>query len=645
MGRKRNEKRNRTTPTATAPTPARSSHVVLAAAMVALVAILPFANALSNGFVLDDVGIVVKSPQIRDLGNVGRMFSTDYWTGSGAEQSPVDAGLYRPLTVLTYAVNYAVSGLSAPAFHATNIVLHAAVAVVLFFVALEIFGVTAPAFATAAIFAVHPIHTEAVTSIVGRAEILAALFVLLAFWIGRSRAADDMTRGPGWLANEWSRAAATGGLYLLGLFSKETAATLPAIFLADDWLRRASLRRDGQSLVAMLAPRYLALALALAIYGAFRAHAVTHSAAVWKGFVDVSTGARVLTASRVLFEYLGLFVFPRTLLADYWLPDVPIAHTLAEPMVLLSLLVWSSFIALAFTRARGETTLWFGIAWFFITILPASNLLFPSGVGKAERILYLPSVGLCLVAGWGVMKLESRPRVAGLPLRAALVLVLVLLSARTFVRNRDWRDNPTLAEASLRVSPKSAIMNDLAAKPLVERGELRRAIPMLKVAVAQAPDNATFHLHLGLAHRADKQLDSAVAEYNAALRLDPNDPDALTDLGVIALDQHRLQDAEKLFLAALQSAPGHVEAHFDLGWTYFEGGRLDDAAAQFRAAIASDPSNADAHNNLGVVYLKGEQFDRATDEFMQALAIRPGYARARQNLALVRARKAGMVKR
>src|SRR5262245_19620057 len=117
MGRKRNEKRNRTPRAATASMPARQTHVAVATALVALLAILPFLNALSNGFALDDEAIVVKNPLIRDLANVGRMFSTDYWTGSEIGLSPGDHGLYRPLTVLTYAVNYALSGLSAPAFH------------------------------------------------------------------------------------------------------------------------------------------------------------------------------------------------------------------------------------------------------------------------------------------------------------------------------------------------------------------------------------------------------------------------------------------------------------------------------------------------------------------------------------------------
>ena len=620
------------------------SHVTLAATLVALLAILPFVNALSNGFVLDDVPIIVKSQLIRDLGNAGRMFSTDYWTGSGMVQATADPGLYRPLTVLTYAVNYAVSGLSAPAFHATNIVLHAAVAVVLFFVALEIFASMAPAFVAASIFAVHPIHTEAVTGIVGRAEILATLFVLLAFWVGRAPSENDDAHRPSWRANERARAAATGALYMLGLFSKESAATLPAVFLVDDWLRRKTLHREGTSLARLVAPRYIALAIALAVYVGFRSHAVAHSAFVWKGFMGVSPGARMLTASRVLLEYLGLFLFPRTLLADYWVGDVPIAHTPAEPMVLLSLVVWAALIALTLTRLRSEATLKLGLAWFFITILPASNLFFAAGVGKAERILYLPSVGLCLVVGWAASKLEERARAPRAPLAAALAVVLVALAARTIMRNRDWRDNPTLAQASLLVSPQSPIMNDLAAERLVQQGDIPRAVAMLRESVRQAPDKALFHVHLGVAFYAAQQIDSAVAEYNAALKLEPKNADALTNLGVVALDQHRLDEAERFFLAALQSAPDHVDAHLDLGSTYIEAGKIEESIVQFRAAIQADPTNADAHNNLGVAYFRSGQLEQAAAEFTQALALRPGFENARRNLANVQARKAGATK-
>jgi len=548
---------------------------------------------------------------------LARIFATDYWSGSGASGG-ADPGLYRPLTVFSYALNYITSGLSAAAFHITNVALHAATALLVFLFAGELLGSAAAAFAAASVFAVHPIHVEAVTGIVGRAEILATLFVLLALWVGRKQSI--------------AAAAGTGLFYLLALFSKESAVTLPALFALYDWNRHERLREDGQLSAKALAPRYVALASALVLYLAFRLNAVTQPAHAWSGWLGVPAYARVLTANRVLLEYLGLFVWPQTLLADYWVTDVPIARSLADAPALLSSILLVGLILLLATKLRGQRTLVFSIGWFFITILPASNLFFAAGLGKAERILYLPSVGLCLVVGCAILALQARPQIRQAVLRVALPVVLLALGARTLRRNQDWRDNVTLAQASLVVSPHSPLMNDLVAAELVNRGSGRQAIPLIEEAIRQSPDKALFHVHLGVAYYSEKQTERAVAEYNRALQLEPRNADALNNLGVVYLDQGNLNEALKWFNGALNAAPRHADAHTDRGLVYLSAGRVDEAIQDFQAAIEADPARAEVHNNLGVAYGRSGRPAEAAAEFREALRLRPDYASARTNL-------------
>jgi len=576
---------------------------------------LAYANALRNGFVLDDVPIIVRNPLIRSLGNLPQIFATDYWAGAGG----ADPGLYRPLTVFSYALNYSLSGLSAAAFHATNVVLHAATTLAVFLLGAELLASAGAAFAAAAIFAVHPLHTEAVTSIVGRAEVLVTLFFVLALWIGRDR-------------TSWRAAVGVGVLYLAALLSKESAATLPLVFLLVDWTGRDSLARDAQPWWRAVVPRYVVLAVALVVYLVLRANAVHQSAHSWAGFVGVPSYARIFTASRVLLEYLGLFLWPRTLLADYWVADVPVARSLADPTVLLSFVAWLGLILLFATKLRRQKALLLSVAWFFITILPASNLLFAAGLGKAERILYLPSAGLCLAVGALVLALRSWGIVNRQLLAVALLLLILALGVRTLRRNEDWRDNFTLAQASLAVSPTSPIMNDLAAEQLVKRGLARQAIPMLQRSVGQSPDKALFHVHLGVAYYAEKQTDSAVAEYNKALQIEPRNADALTNLGVVDLDRGDLDAARARFSAALASAPTHTDAHIDRGLVYMSAARYDEAIQDFRAAIQSDPNIPEAHNNLGAANMRSGRLTEAAAEFRAALALRPDYASARTNL-------------
>jgi Tfp pilus assembly protein PilF len=363
---------------------------------------------------------------------------------------------------------------------------------------------------------------------------------------------------------------------------------------------------------------------------------VTHAAQIWAGFASVSPGARALTGLRVLAEYVRLFLFPRTLLADYWKTEVPIVHSIAEPALLFAVLLWT-VVVVALVRLRRDRVFILGAGWFLITVLPVSNVLFPIGVGKAERILYLPTVGLCLLVGWVALKAERawrRPMIVS----AALAAILIALGARTYRRNEDWKNTLTLALATLRDSPTSPLMNDLAAGELVNRGDAAQAVPLLREAVRQSPEQPLFHTHLGTVYYRQGKLDDAAGELAEAIHLQPNDADAHNNLGVVLLDQHKTDQAITEFDAAVKANPGRPDPHTNLGSVYLERRQLDRAAAEFGAAVAASPESPEAHNNLGVVQLRRGQLDSAAAQFREALRLKPDFARARANLDTVSAR-------
>jgi len=603
--------------------------------VVAALAVLPYINALKNEFVLDDIAIVVENPLIRDVGNVGRIFTTNYWGTGSSDPSIIDSGLYRPLTVFSYAVDYSAWKLDPVGYHAVNVALHAIASVLLFFVALDILASPIAAAATAAVFAVHPTHTEAVTSIVGRAELLAALFFIAAFWFARSRVQEES--GVTSVAPR-NRALARAGIaalcYLMGMLSKEIAVTLPAILVLDDWLHRDELRRGGPAMRRFIVVRYAALGAALAIYIALRFHAVAGRGNVWPGFIGVSPGARILTASRVVAEYIGLFIYPHTLLADYWKTSVPIASSVVDPLVLLSLALWAAVAAAAFTKLRSERAALLALGWFFVTIAPVSNVFFPIGVGKAERILYLPSAGLCLFVGWIFVESEKVIRKRWI-LPVALAPVLFALMARTIRRNTDWHDNLSLALATLEVAPSSPLMNDIAAGEFVKRGQPRRAIPLLQEALRQAPTMPLLLTHLGAAYYAQGQLDQAIAEYTQAITSNPRDADAHANLGVAYLDKQQINAGVSELTIALQLNPHSADAHNNLGTVYLDRQQLEAAIAEFNASLRTNPGSAQTHNNLGVALFRQGRFAEAADQYRQALTLRPDYVNARNNLNAV----------
>jgi len=598
-------------------------------AMALLLAFVAYANALGNGFVLDDIGIIVENPLVRRGADVWTVFTSGYWP-TGASGVSADPTLYRPLVILSYILNGNGPGLNATAFHAVNVALHLVATALVFLLALRLFESAAASLAATAAFAVHPVHTEAVTGIVGRADVMATVFFLASFLVLRRRATfvDAERSRRLHVALGWSLAGAVA--WLCGLLSKEIAATLPVVLAVDDWLARREFPAQRGATIRVLLVRYLPLGAAAVLYLLLRDNAIAGGSQIWPGFADVSTASRVLTASRVAMEYIGLFLLPFPLIADYWVSEVPNATSALNPGVLASVAVWLA-IAVLLRRSKGDVRIVLPVAWFFITLAPVSNVPFPIGVAKAERLLYLPSVGLCLLVGWlaTVTTAHATARNAGRFLLSVAVLVFAMLTVR---RNRDWKDNLALAQATLKVSPESPLMNDIAAGEFMKRGEAQRALPLLQEAARQAPKMAFLRTHLATVYSALGMRAQSEAEYLEALRLNPTDADAHNNLGVLYLDTSREQLAIEQFRRAIAIRPNFVDPHTNLGALYFGRGDLNSAAAYLTEAVRLNPNSADARNNFGLVLARLGQRDRAAEQYREALRIDPGHQKARANL-------------
>ncbi len=598
---------------------------------------MSYINTLSNQFVLDDIGIIVENPLVWDVSNIGKIFSTNYWNRGQKNAGAIDPGLYRPLTVFTYALDFSLGKLDPTGYHIVNLALHVLTTLLLFVIAWDIFKSSLAALVTAVIFAVHPVHTEAVTGIVGRAEVLATLFFLLAFWFGRLPPGSQAPP-----RTKLSAAAALGAaalFYLLGLFSKETAVTMPAVLFVYDWIHREEFLgtqgrkpKDAPPLGFVVA-RYAVFALVVAVYLLIRSRAVTAPSNIWVGFFGVTAGQRVFTASRVLMEYLGLFIFPYTLSAEYWKPALPIAHSPFEPLVLLSLFLWLALGCAAVWSARKARPLFFAMVWLFITILPVSNIFFPIGVGKAERILYLPSAGFCLCIGWLYQWLEKRFDRKWL-LASALVPVAFLFALRTYYRNLDWKDDLTLALATLKVYPTSPLMSNRAGLEYHKKGEKDKAIPLLEQSVRERPDAAVYHAYLGEVYDAYNRSDEAVREFNIALQIEPNNAAFHNDLGAAYFSAGRLDQAVEQFKEAVRLNPDISDAHSNLGGLYLNKNNFDEAIKELNIAIKLNPDNAEAHNNLGSAYLRKTRLDLAVEHYKEAVRLKPEYSDARENLKI-----------
>lgn len=430
------------------PIPARGPrHALLIAALWAL-AFAAYSNSFRDGLVFDSQRVILADPRIQadTSPNVHLIWTGDYYNGTGS------SALYRPLTTLTYLWNYADwgDGPNARGYHAFNFMVHAVNIALVYLLGLAIFTETWPAFAMAALWAVHPILTESVTNVVGRADLLAAFGVLAGIlcYIRGSAAA-------GWRRAAWILALAAAAA--IGVFSKESGVVLVGAMIVYDvaWAPKLSWR--------VRTAGYLAALLPAAWYFVMRAQALAHVSSLLISYGDnplqgAGFWTSRLTAVKVLGDYLGLLLWPARLSADYSYNQIPLS-SLSDIPTVCALLAWAGVAGAALFSYRRAKPLFFFIAFFLVTIAPVSNLVVLVGSIMAERFLYLPSIGFAGCVVWAALAAYRRAPANWPPahkvLPAALTIVCLALAARTWARNFDWFDEGSLWAGAVQVCPGS----------------------------------------------------------------------------------------------------------------------------------------------------------------------------------------------
>jgi len=346
-----------------------------------------------------------------------------------------ESGLYRPLTTFSYLLNYAILGNgNRPAgYHWINFFLHKVNVLLLFTLMLRLTQAFRTAFFVAMLWAIHPVLTESVTNIIGRADLLAGFAVLCGFLL--------YLHGTG-IVGLSGLAAVTA----IGVFSKESAIVLPGVIVLYEMVLGRQWRRMVRGLIATVLP--------IAVMLWLRASVLSDSMPAEYPFVDNPiTGAGFwigrLTALKILARYLWLAIWPLKLSADYSYSEIPLASGTAGDWICWTVVL--AVLAITIVLWRRNRLAFFFAAFAFLNLLPASNLLFPIGTIMAERLLYLPLAGLLAAAITAIA-----PRIV--ELRGFAIGVAVIAAAftvRTWIRNNDWTDDNTMAAASVRASPNS----------------------------------------------------------------------------------------------------------------------------------------------------------------------------------------------
>ena len=643
-----------------------SSSAASDALLAGLLAALCYANALHGSFVIDDGSAIRTNADLRPETPLRQLLFNDFWGRPIDSQTSVKS--YRPLTVLSFRWNFALHGLRVEGYHAANVALHAvctALVVALARRLLPAADARVGARVAAAVFAVHPVHTEAVASIVGRAELLCG-----ASFFGCVLAHERAAAGGG---RAIAAALALALAYVcaaLATLAKETGLMALPVACALDVARAlgggatAAARRRCAARCALAAA-----ASAAALYASRWVRGGQLSPHF--SFVDnplPSAGsalARTLSALHVHVRYARLLVWPATLSADYSFECVPLVRRWRDARnlgaaALYALLAGGAAVAWRdLRRAGGASTR--GVAagrclvLLVVPMAPASHLLFGVGTTVAERLLYIPSAGYSLLVGLAIAAAldalgggsnssggggggggAAAPRRARrATAAAALVAVLGVAAARTWARNDDWRDSDAISAASAAACTSSAKAQLSLGTTRLQHGDAAAARAAFRRALAIHPEYADALYWLGRLAWMRSELPAAERLLGAALERNAVHPEALLFAGLCAARRRDDAAAVALLGRAHAVAPHNAEVVRDYGALLFRANRTADALPLLRRAVAmfeggggGSPGHASAETKLAAALLTTNAHAECAARAARAAALDPPSAAA-----------------
>ena len=568
---------------------------------------------------------------------------------AGIAKGSTDTDYWRPLSLLSQALDVELFGLKAGAHHWMNVGIHSATAVALFLVLRAMTGALWRSAFVAAIFAIHPLHVESVAWVAERKDVLSGFFFVLTLgaYVGYVRRPFRVGR---YLLVVW--------LSALGLMSKPSLVTLPCVLLLLDYwpLQRFGVVSTPRLLVEKIPLLVMAIAVAL-----LTAKGPSYSETF---MASLPLAWRMGNALVSYTTYLGQMFWPTGLAVFY--PHL--GNSLGLGSVLLSLLLMGGLTGAVFYW-RKKPYLGVGWLWYVGMLVPVIGIIQSGGQARADRYTYLPQIGLYVALTWAAGDLCAGWRCRRLVLGIAAAAVITALSLVSFVQTSYWRNSETLWVHTLAVTSNNAIAHislgnaltqkgsldeaithyqkALQIKPdytvaynnlgnaLSQKGNVDEAIAHFQKALQIKPDYAEAHNNLGNALLKKGSLDEAIAHYQRALQIKPDDAEAHNNLGSALLKKGEVDEAIVHFQKALQIEPDNAEACYNLGNALFQHGEVDEAIVHFQEALQIEPDNAKAHINLGNALLQKGEADEAITHYQKALQIKPDNAEAQNNLAWV----------
>jgi tetratricopeptide (TPR) repeat protein len=540
--------------------------------LVALAAVC-YVNSFGNAFVWDDTTLIVENPTIRNWNGWLGAFTSDLYS------NPITQTFYyRPLQHLSYRLDYSLWGPYPDGYHLLNIILHTASAILVLLLVRHFSQSATLGFTCGALWVVHPIHTQAVTYISGRADPMCAFFLLLTLWLYvKSRELPN--------ANSHLCLGLAALAFAGALGAKEFAMFFPLLLVALELClpRSDSPRSPLHALLRLLPFITLVLVCVLVRRSIF--------GSAWAPPPGMATEFAPLTlCMRALAAYVSLLLLPINLHMEQ---TVAFAGWKGTQLTVTGWFAAAAILSLIVLYWKRSRPVCFGLLWFMLFFLPVSNL-WPLNATLAEHWMYFPSIGFIWAACAIVADLlrnwtPTAERAAQIG-AAAAVFVVLLFAGRTILRNADWRDEITFYVRTIVAGGGTARVHNNLGKALV---------------------------------RERNDVESAEKEYKEALKLDPKYDAALNNLGLLHMQQREFDKAIPLFQQALTANPSRIEAYMNLAASYADSGRTNDAVRTFDDAVSRFPQSAALAFRHGMFAMRRGDLDVAEKELRRGLEINP----------------------
>lgn len=508
-----------------------------------------------------------------------------------------DSEQWLPLTDISHMADWQLYGANAGGHHLTNVLLHAANAMLLFLLLRMMTGCLWRSAFVASVFAIHPLRVESVAWVTERKDVLSGLFFLLTLVCYVKAVHGDKWRAAGeskpavgiascntchWSPFYWLALVC----FTLGLMSKSMLVSLPFVLLMLDYwpLNRFSPSSSGIpaarqnfrfNLLMEKTPFIVLSAVSCAVTVLTQKDAML-------ALHNLAFPWRLGNALVAYVDYLWQTIWPVGLAVLYPHPENHLSIMKACLSGLLLVIITAGVMAVW----RKWPSLSVGWFWFLGMLVPVIGLLQVGEQARADRYTYLPQIGLMIMAAWGTVGICGSRRYCRVILGLAAAAVFAALMVVARVQTGYWKDSFSLWTHTLAVTSANPSAHSGLGMALADQGKLPEAIQEYEEAIRLKPDLPVAHYNLGVALASQGKLDEAIQHYQRAIQIRPDYPEALNNLGNALGEAGRLPEAVQQFERALQARPDFAEAHFDLGVALARQDKLDEAIPHFQEALA-----------------------------------------------------------